>query len=214
MVPPTRRISLPLTAATLAAALSLAACASRPVDAQWADPQMAGTSLRGAQVLVVCEASEVVLSRLCVDRLSASLQARGATVVPAPQAAAPAQGPGPAGDARYVEQARAARATAVWAVSVGPETFASDYRASPGFSIGLGGFVGRGSGVGVGLGVPIGGSATATPLYAADVRVTDVASGRLVWTARAGSPPAGEVGHQLDDLLQRLVTAAGEAHLF
>lgn len=211
MISATRCIPVPLAAAALAAALGLAACASRPVDAQWADPQMAGTSLRGAQVLVVCEAQEVVLSRLCVDRLSASLQARGATVVTASQAAAPAQGQG--GDARYVEQARAARATALWATSVGPETFASDYRASPGFSIGLGGFVGRGSGVGVGVGVPIG-SATATPLYAADVRVTDVASGRLVWTARAGSPPAGEVGRQLDDLLQRLVTAAGEAQLF
>jgi len=202
------RIPLPLTAA----ALGLAACASRPVDAEWADPQMAGTSLRGAQVLVACEANEVVLSRLCVDRLSASLQARGATVVTAPQAAA-APAPGQAGDARYVEQARAARATAVWAASVGPETFASDYRAAPGFSIGLGGFVGRGSGVGVGVGVPIG-SATATPLYAADARVTDVASGRLVWTARAGSPPPGEVDRQLDDLLQRLVTAASQAHLF
>lgn len=212
MDPTARRIPLQRAVATLTAALGLAGCASRPVDAQWADPQMAGTSLRGAQVLVVCEANEVVLSRLCVDRLSASLQARGATVVTAPQAAPPARGQ--AGDARYVDQARAAQATAVWAVSVGPETFASDYRASPGFSIGLGGFVGRGSGVGVGVGVPIGGNATATPLYAADARVTDVASGRLVWTARAGSPPAGEVGHQLDDLLQRLVTAAGEAHLF
>lgn len=207
MLSATRCILLQMTAATLAAVLGLAACASRPVDARWADPQMAGMSLRGAQVLVVCEANEVVLSRLCVDRLSASLQARGATVVTTPQAAVPAQGQ--ADDARYVEQARAARATAVWVASVGPETFASD---SSGFSIGVGGF-GRRSGVGVGVGVPIG-SSTATPLYAADARVTDVASGHLVWTARAGSPPAGEVGRQLDDLLQRLVTAAGEAHLF
>ena len=199
-------------AAALAAASALAACASRPVDAQWADPQMAGSAPLSAKVLVVCEAPEVVLSRLCVDRLSASLQERGATVVTAPQAPAPAQGQA-RDDTRYVTLARAAGATAVWAASVGPEAFVSDYRGSTGVSIGLGGF-GRRGGVGVGVAVPIGGGSAATPQYAADARVTDVASGRLVWTAKAASPPAGDVGSQLGDLLQRLVGAAADAHLF
>jgi len=210
----TRHAQLPLrrAVAALAAALGLVACASHPVDAQWADPQMTGTSLLSAKVLVVCEATEVVLSRLCVDRLSASLQERGATVVTAPQATGPAQGQA-RDDARYVALARAAGASAVWAASVGPEAFATDYRASSGFSIGLGGF-GRGGGVGVGVGVPIGGGGAATPLYAADARVTDVASGRLVWTAKAGSPPSGEATSQIDNLLQRLVGAAADAHLF
>jgi hypothetical protein len=80
-------------------------------------------------------------------------------------------------------------------------------------SIGLGGF-GRGGGVGLGVAVPIGGGGAATPQYAGDARVTDVASGRLVWTAKAGSPPAGDVSNQLDDLLRRLVGAAVDAHLF
>ena len=199
--------------AALAAALGLAACASHPVDAQWADPQMTGNPLGSARVLVVCESTEVVVSRLCVDRLNASLQERGVTVVTAPQATGPAQGQA-RDDARYVALARAAGATVVWAASVGPDALASDYRASSGFSIGLGGF-GRSGGVGVGVGVPIGGGGgTATTRYAADARVTDVASGRLVWTAKAGSPPAGDVGSQIDNLLQRLVGAAGDAHLF
>ena len=67
-------ISRPLrrVVAALAAASGLVACASPRVDAQWSDPQMAGTTPLSAKVLVVCEAPEVVLSRLCVDRLSAS----------------------------------------------------------------------------------------------------------------------------------------------
>jgi hypothetical protein len=195
---------------------ALAACASPGVDAQWTDPQLAGNPLAHGPVFVVCEAAEAVLGRLCMDRLSADLQARGATVVTAAEpSAAPAPGQ-PRNDSRHLAAARAAGASTVWAATVGPEPYSTQHYSGTGVSIGLGGFsVGRGGGgVGVGVSVPVGGSTTAGPRYAADARVTDAASGRLLWTARAGSPPAGDTASQIGNLLQRLIAAAGAARLF
>ena len=66
----------------LAAALLAAGCAaSTTVGPQWSDPQFAGRSLRGARLLVVCEAPDPALRRQCQDRVAAELVAYGATPV-------------------------------------------------------------------------------------------------------------------------------------
>lgn len=189
------------------------ACAAPRVDVARTDPQTAGAPPLATPVLVVCEAPDLELRSQCEDRLGALLQERGVAVVAAPQAAVAAQGQA-RGDARYMGQARAAGAKAVWVASVGPDTAAPDTQTSASVSIGLGSFGRRGGvGAGVGVAVPIGGGA-APPRYAADTRITDVASGRLVWSAKAGSPPAGDAGNQMGHLLQRLVGAAADAHVF
>src|SRR5438445_12160824 len=69
----------------LAAGLTVAGCASTPLDAQWSDPQLAGTSLRGAKVLVACEAAEAVVKRICQDRLADEVIAHGGNPVLAAQ---------------------------------------------------------------------------------------------------------------------------------
>jgi len=210
---------------TAAVVASLAACATPTgVDVQWSDPQLAGIQLQGKRVLVVCEAGDTALTRMCLDQLAAVLQTRGTSVVTLPDSAAvgpatPASGSQVRDDARYVDLARSAGAQAVWIASVNPDWAAGDQRSGAGVSIGLGGFsIGRGGGSGVGVGVsvpvPLGGQGSGAPSYAASARVTDVASGRLVWTATVGGPPAGEARIQIDNLLQRLVTAAGTARLF
>ncbi len=194
------------TAALLAVTLALVACASHPADAQWSAPGLAGTPLRGARVLVVCEAAEAVLARLCLDRLAAEVQARGATAVRGSDVPGAARD-----DAAYLAQARASNASALWVASIAPEIAAADERPQGGFSIGLGGFSGgggSGGGVGVGLSLPVGGGGAAAPRYAANAKVSDVASGRLLWTARAGSEGAADVQGQIDALLPRLVGAA------
>jgi hypothetical protein len=71
--------------AGLAGALLMAGCASTQLDAQWVDPQLANSSLRGAKVLVACEAAEAVVKRICQDRLAAEVTAHGATPVMAAQ---------------------------------------------------------------------------------------------------------------------------------
>ena len=59
-------------------------CASTAVQAQWTDPSFAGQSLRGATVLVVCDAGAAALTRLCKDHLAWQVAAAGVTPIVAP----------------------------------------------------------------------------------------------------------------------------------
>ncbi len=90
----------------------------------------------------------------------------------------------------------------------------SSQTVSPGFSLGIGGFgFGRHSAGGVGVSAPIGGGQVSSG-YSASSRVTDVASGRLMWSARATTPPSSDINAQLADLSKTVVDAAQKAGLF
>lgn len=197
-----------LAAAAVAASL-LAACASTPqLDAQWADPSLGPNLLRGARVLVACDAYEVVIRQICQDQLASEVVARGATpVFLAPGFAVATDR---SVDAQLLPAAREAGAKAMMVMTVAVAV--NDV--SPGFSIGIGGFgFGRHSGVGVGADVPIGGGRV-TSGYSANGRVTDVPTGRLVWTAKATSPPSSDVNAQMSELSKAVLGAADKAGLF
>lgn len=201
----------PLRAATAAcAALLFAGCASTKLDAQWADPQLStGNPLRGARVLVVCESPDQVLRRVCQDQVGAQLVTAGAVPVQAPDVGDAANS-APGGPAPYLAAAKAANAKAVLVTAIAPNNSV----AKPGFTlgVGLGGF-GGGVGGGVGMSVPMGGTKVETG-YAANTSVTDVASGRLMWTARASESPSGDVNAQIAALVKNVVAGAGKAGLF
>jgi hypothetical protein len=72
---------------------------------------------------------------------------------------------------------------------------------------------GRHSAGGVGVSVPVGGGQVSTG-YSANGRVTDVATGRLMWSARASTPPSGDVNAQIAELSKAVLDAAGQAGLF
>src|SRR5450432_2276238 len=115
------------------AALALAACASGPqLDAQWSDPQLGAGYLRGARVLVACDAAEVVLRQICQDQLAGEVVARGATPVFAAPSFAIATDR--AIDGQLLTAARDANAKALLVMTVAVAV--SDV--SPGFSIGIG----------------------------------------------------------------------------
>ena len=182
---------------TALAAAVLAGCAGPTLDAQWRDPQLTANYLRGARVLVACEAAVVVLQRICEDQLSLGLKARGAV---------PVIGPMPADAAA----ARAAGAKAVFNIGVSPASQA----VSPGFQIGFGlGSFGSNVGGGVGVSAPVGGGKV-TSGYAANGRITDAASNRLMWTARAAAAPSSDVNARLADLAKAVLDAADKAGLF
>ena len=190
------------------AGLLIVGCASPQLDAQWSDPQLAGNYLRGAKVLVACDAGEAVVQRICRDRLAAEVVARGATPVFAADGIALSADR--AVDVQLVPAARDAGAKALMVVTVAVAV--TDV--SPGFSIGIGGFgFGRNSGGGVGVSAPIGGGRV-TSGYSANSRVTDVASGRLVWAAKATTPPSADVDEQLANLSKAVFNAADKAGLF
>ncbi|MBX3623231.1 MAG: hypothetical protein KF891_24955 [Rhizobacter sp.] len=186
----------------------LAACASNPVDAQWSDPQLVvANPLRGARVLVVCESSDEVLRRLCTDQVGAQLAAAGSVPVLAPDVGGSTSAPG--GPAPYVSAARASGTKAVFVTSVAPASTV----AKPGFTVGFGiGGFGGGVGGGVGVSAPVGPTKVATG-YAANVSVTDVASGRLMWTARASEAASEDINAQVEALAKKVVAGAVKAGL-
>ena len=200
----TRTRSLPRAVAAL-----LAGCATTPqLDAQWSDAQLSGNLLRGARVLVACDAYEVVVRQICQDQLAGEVVAHGATpVFAAPTVAITADR---SVDSQLLPVARemAANALLVMTVAVAVNDF------SPGWSIGIGGFgYGSHGSVGVGVQAPVGGGRVSSG-YSANGRVTDVANGRLVWTAKATAPPSSDLDAQMGELSKAVLGAADKAGLF
>jgi hypothetical protein len=195
--------------AATAVAASLAGCATTRIDAQWRNIDMPANYLRGATVLVSCETGEEVLRHICEDEISADLAARGVHPVLAAPGTVAVMQPG-VSDMQYLPAARDNGAKAVFSVTVG----LNSQRVSEGLTIGVGGFgFGRNVAGGVGVSAPIGGGEVSSG-YAANGRVTDVASGRLMWTARASTPPSSDVNAQLTDLSKSVLDAAGTSGLF
>jgi hypothetical protein len=195
-------------------ALLLAGCAGSRINAQWSDPQFAGQPARGAKVLVACQASEPTLRRICADRMAAKLAALGAMPVLVPDN-------GDVGDATalteaaLLQAARSAGASALWRTQLAPEVVAVE--PGPSIGIGIGGFGGSyrsGGGVGFGVSAPLGGAGPAETGYAANASLTDVASGRLMWSAHASASPSSDVGQQLSELAALLLDAARQAGFF
>jgi hypothetical protein len=230
MTPTTQVRSVPhpnaLAAPGLAAAALLAlvgvliaGCASTRIQAQWTDPRFADHSLRGAKVLVVCDAQETAVRRICEEQLSAHVAASGATPVTGPESDSRAAGAGSI-DEGILAAARSAGAKAILASTIAPD--ATVVSPGPTVGFGIGGFGGSGgwrgaSGVGVGGGVgvsvPVGGGHVSTA-YAANMVLTDVASGRMMWTSKVAGPASQDVGAQIGKLAKTGIDAAREAGLF
>ena len=205
----TARRATPCAAVALACAALVAGCASTPqLDAQWSDASLGPNLLRGARVLVACDAAEVVIRQICQDQLASEVVARGATpVFLAPGFAIATDR---AIDGQLLPAARDAGAKAVMVMTV----VVAGNDVSPGFSIGIGGFgFGSHSAGGVGVSAPIGGGKV-TSGYSASGRVSDVASGRLVWTAKATSPPSSDINAQMGELSKAVLGAADKSGLF
>ena len=192
------------------AALMLGGCASSKLVAQWNDPQFAGQPPRGAKVMVACEAQDLTLRRLCVDRMSEQLRSAGVQPLPAPQPDA-----APPDEAALLRSAQAAGAAALLRTSLTPES--ASVAPAPSIGIGIGGFGGgyrSGGGVGFNVSAPIGGGGPAETGYGASAALTDVASGKLMWSARASAAPSSDVNQQLATLSAQLLDGARQAGLF
>ncbi len=195
-------------APTLVAALLLSGCAGSQLVAQWNDPQFAGQPPHGAKVMVACEAPELTLRRLCSDRMSEQLLAVGVQPVPAPD-------PAPLDEATLLRVAESAGAVALWRTTISPEVAA--VAPGPSIGIGIGGFGGgyrSGGGVGIGMSAPIGGGGPAQTGYGASAALSDVASGRLMWSGRASASPSSDVNQQLATMAAQLLEGARQSGLF
>jgi hypothetical protein len=201
-----------LAAAALCACF-LPGCATTTVHAEWTDPQFAGRSLRGERVLVVCDANDTAVRRICRDQLAAQVSAAGATPVTGPETADLTAGPPPAND-KTLAAAKRAGAKAILAATVAPD--ATVVSGGSGISFGIGGFGGSGGGVsggGVGIGVPIGGGQVETA-YGANIGLTDVATVRLMWTSKVTAPASRNVTAQIGEIAKVGVGSARSAGFF
>jgi hypothetical protein len=205
--------------ATTAALLGLCGllvggCASTAIQAQWADPLFAGRSLRGATVLVVCNAQAPAIQRICQDQIAARMLMSGIRPVMATETdLITAQG-GQITE-KIFAAARRAGANAIWAATVAPDFTVVSPGPTIGFGIGGFGTSGgwyRSSGVGggVGVGFPVGGEQVNTA-YAADMSLTDVETGRLMWSSRITTPASQDITEQVTQLVEVGVKSAQQA---
>jgi hypothetical protein len=106
--------------------------------------------------------------------------------------------------------AREAGARAVLTSRIAPDATVVSPRPSIGIGVGSwGGSVGSS----VGVSVPVGGERVNTA-YGADLVLTDVASGRMMWTSKITTPASRDVNAQLAKLAKSGVDAAKQAGLF
>jgi hypothetical protein len=197
-----------------ACALLLAGCASSRINAQWSDLQFSGQPARGAKVLVACLAVDPTLRRICADRMAEKLSTLGAVPVLAPDGS-DAMGAAVPDEAALLQAARSVGAVALLRTQLAPEVVAVS--PGPSIGIGIGGFGGgyrTGGGIGFGVSAPLGGGGAAETGWAASTSLTDVASGRLMWSARASAPPSSDLNQQLATLATLLLDAARQAGLF
>ena len=194
--------------------LLVGGCASTAIQAQWADPQFAGRSLRGATVLVVCNASAVAMQRICQDQIAARMLLSGIRPVMATEAdLSTAQGEQLTDTISAA--ARRAGANAIWAANLTPDVTVVSPGPTIGFGIGGFGTSGgwhRSSGVGggIGVGLPVGGEQVNTA-YAADMTLTDVETGRLMWTSKVTTPASQDITAQVTQLVEAGVKSAQQA---
>jgi len=192
-------------------ALQVAGCASNNIQAQWSDPEFAGHSLHGEKVLVVCDARETAIRRVCQDRMTARLAASGVVPVASPDAEKLAPETAGANDA-VMATARSSGAKAVWRSTVAPD--ATVGTPGPTLGFGMGGFGGSGYGGGVGAGVGVGvpvGPDRVEIAYGANLVLTDIETGRVMWTSKVTTPASRDVNAQIDNLAQTGVEAAQKA---
>ena len=192
--------------------VTLTGCGGNPIRAQWTDPAFTKGSLKGAKVLVLCDAGVIALRRICEQEVSQQLTGAGVTPVIAPDLTAGAES-GAQADPAILAAAREASAAAVFRSSIRPDkTVVSP---QPTVGIGIGSWGGWSGGVGgsVGVSMPVGSPGVDT-FYAAEMTLTDVASGKLIWTSTATGRASSNPDTQVANLARAGVSAAKGAGVF
>jgi len=196
-------------------AVVIAGCATTEMTAQWKDPAYGGV-LAGSRVLVLCQARDDTLRRVCEDQWVTRLAAQGVAGIRSYSL------PGfpPSGAANPEETAMAGRENGATAVA-STQIMLSDFAVvNPGPQVGFG--VGGGSGGGyrgggfsvggIGLSFPVGG-ATTTRSLSSSTSLVDLASGAVIWSGSATTSASGDVTSQVGALTQVTIDALQKAGL-
>jgi hypothetical protein len=201
---------------TLGLMVLLSGCAQTQLGAQYVDPQFPQQVLRGAAILVVCDAPEPAIRLICESQISGQLMQLGARPLTDSKLVNPTPGKEPPAS-QFLPAAQAAGARAVFSTTLMPDYWMNPM---PSLSIGIGSWGGSGgyyggSGIGGGVGVtmPVGTMQGSTGL-AAIGSVIDVASGRVMWSTKATAAPAADVTSQVAEAAKALAEAVRQTGLF
>lgn len=196
-------------------AAAIAGCATTEMTAQWKDPAY-GSALTGSRVLVLCQARDDTLRRVCEDQWATRLAAHGVAGIRSYSLA----GFPPGGAANPEEMATAGRESGATAVA-STQLMLSDFAVvNPGPQVGFGfgggsggGYRGGGFSVGgIGLSFPVG-SATTTRSLGSSTSLVDLASGTVIWSGSATTSTSGDVTSQVGALTEVTIEALQKAGL-
>ena len=200
---PSRLLPLLLLAAVIAG------CATTEMTAQWKDPAY-GSALTGSRVLVLCQARDDTLRRVCEDQWATRLAAHGVAGIRSYSL------PGfpPGGAANPEEMAMAGRESGATAIASTQLTLSDFAVVNPGPQVGFGlgggsggGYRGGGFSVGgIGLSFPVGG-ATTTRSLGSSTSLVDLASGAVIWSGSATTSASGDVTSQVGALTEVTIEA-------
>lgn len=195
-----------------ASTTALAACATTQIDAQWSNPDYAGRNLRGAPVLVACEAQEPTLQRICEDQVAGQIAALGG--VPTRSTQLVPNGSPAAGTDPYLAAARRIGARAIVRTTVNTGAIVAS-QGGPTVGIGIGGGGGYRGGVGGfgGISFPVGGTRVSNA-YTSETAVIDPANGAIMWSARASSPASQDATTQLAELAKAAADALRQSGFY
>jgi hypothetical protein len=193
--------------AMILTALALAGCASTRLDAQWTSPEIAGRRIEG-KVLVVALTRDETVRRLYEDEMAARLAARGVapirsyTVLAGPLTAD--------ASAAVLAAARGAGATAVLSSALLGQERAQRVIVEPlpAWAWGYGGWFDHYWSF----------AYTRTEVrtferYVAGTSLTDVASGKLLWTARTHTDAPANIEREIRAFAAVIVDALSAAGL-
>lgn len=193
----------------------IAGCATTEMTAQWKDPAYGG-ALTGSRVLVLCQARDDTLRRVCEDQWATRLAAQGVAGIRSYSL------PGfpPGGAANPEEMALAGRENGATAVASTQIIHSDIAVVNPGPQVGFGlgggsggGYRGGGFGVGgIGLSFPVGG-ATTTRSLGSSTSLVDLASGAVIWSGSATTSASGDMTSQVGALTQVTIDALQKAGL-
>jgi hypothetical protein len=187
--------------------LALAACATTRMAAEWKNKDYLGGSLKGQRILVVCQAPDATVQRLCEDQLVTTANSWGLVAVQPDRRAADTPGSAPLPGDAYRELARAMDAATIMSMTIAADSTVVSPGPMIGIGVGGGSFGGGGwgrgggsfGGVGTSVGFPVG-AGSVQQGFAASTTVLDTTSGQPIWSGRAVAPPSNAFPRQLMDL--------------
>ncbi len=184
--------------------LALSGCALSQLDAQWVDGQAAGTSFAGSKVLVVCDAAEPTVRRICEDQLALQLRAAGLEALSSDATAVISPNPAE----RNLAAAKSLGAQAIFHAVIFSRSIVT--QSSPMFTMGMESGRWR-RGWGMGMDFPYEPVRELGTAYSSDNTLSSGTTGKAIWSGKVSTVSSQDISQQIAELSRTAVASARKA---